>query len=288
MASAALAELEAIQGASARELAAAVAALAAAHARGKTDHAAERHLGALLSDVGAAATLMGRRRILLEAQRVSGRKFAVGEAVAFLPGSVPFREAINAILRRHPVLAPGWQATRDAWEQRGFALARAASAKVAERVQGYLARALGEGVTQDEAAERILGELRRGDPSASYPRAYADTVFRTVTASAYTEGRMEQARSPEVRAVVGGFRFDATPDGDVRPNHWAADGFVAALDDPVWELLRPPLGYNCRCALVLVGKGEAVKAGVVGKDGETPRYRRPPRGAHPDPGFRTE
>jgi SPP1 gp7 family putative phage head morphogenesis protein len=116
-------------------------------------------------------------------------------------------------------------------------------------------------------------------------RAQADTIFRTVTTAAYSEGRKSMADDPAVRAVVSGWRYDATLDSDVRPNHRAADNFSATLDDPVWRTLTPPLGFNCRCALSIVTPDEARAAGIVDRRGN-PIYQSVPPGAGPDPGFR--
>ena len=48
-----------------------------------------------------------------------------------------------------------------------------------------------------------------------------------------------------------GLEFLATLDDNVRENHRAADGLIAAPEDPVWNSLSPPLGHNCRCTLRL-------------------------------------
>ncbi len=71
----------------------------------------------------------------------------------------------------------------------------------------------------------------------------------------------------------------------MRPNHLAADGFVAAVDDPVWQQLTPPLGFNCRCALAIVTKRKARQAGVIDEDGSA-IFQAKPAGAGPDAGFR--
>ena len=94
------------------------------------------------------------------------------------------------------------------------------------------------------------------------------------------------ADDPDIRRNLVGWRFDATNDSDVRHNHWAADGFMAVLDDPVWSQLRPPLGYNCRCALGVVTRRQGVKAGLIDRKGNVLIQRKAvPAGAGADPGF---
>lgn len=287
-------ELELLLSSSAAPLERALSRVEVARIRGddKGRERAERELGRLLADLQGAADLLGRRRLLLEAQAATGRKAFADEVRGFVP-AVPFGEAAEDVLRRYPVLAPGWRATASAYEAGGFAAARAASALVAERIQEVIVRAVNQGTIQWQAERAIVAALETGadlaldvgiDP-AGFTRAYSETVFRTNVASAYARGRIEQAQDPAFRSAIGAWRFVTAGDEDTRGNHAAADGLVAALDDPVWSELRPPLGYNCRCALELVPRAEALAAGAIDPAGNVIPARVPP-GATADRGFR--
>lgn len=187
--------------------------------------------------------------------------------------ALPHLEAIRDLVSRQPVLArTAEKIARIYTEDHGFALARSASRVLTERIQTTIVGALRVGL-KTPTATAIIREL--GD----FERSYAETVFRTNVSTAYTNGLVEIAKDPAVADVVSGFRFSAVHDSDVRPNHLAADGVVAAANDPVWNTLRPPLGFNCRCALELVS---AVDRGFR----PLPRAR-VPVGAYPDPGFRS-
>ena len=251
---------------------------------------AERSLARTIADAQSLADLYGRRRLVLQLAASGKRLFADAPSLAdAFRGRVPFTEAVDAVLSRYPVVARGWRAARDAYQSGAYALARSSNEVVTKHIRGVIVNAIGAGRPRDRVIDDIveaLGQRRYGEPQASYVSAYADTVFRTNTTTAYAEGRFEQARDPEVAPFVGAFRYDATLDGDVRANHRAADGFVAAVNDPAWNVLRPPLGYNCRCALGIVTTEQAKRAGVIDADGSVVYASALPRGAGPDAGFR--
>lgn len=256
-----------------------------AKARLKQDNVAaykaEDALADLLRDTQAAAEVIGRRRIQLEAESITRRSFQE------VP-PVPFVEAIEALIERVPALARGFAEARERYQKGAFALARSSSEVVTRHVQKTIAQAMRLGQARDTVTNEIAEALGARDfskPGASFMRSYADTVFRTTTASAYAEGRQRQADDPAIRRVVSAWRYDATNDRNVRHNHLAADGFVAHMDDPVWNFLKPPLGFNCRCVLVMVSNRRAMKAGVVSPNGVM-IPQAPPAGAHPDPGFK--
>lgn len=271
-------------------------------------------LGRVLRQTGSLSELLGRRRLLLEAKDIANgtrsleRRFGLDltcgreslwradfvlslyadlprNAVPPVP-SLNFAEAVESILERQPELAPGWRATQEAWtERRAFALARSADVILSDRLRLTAGRLLAEGRTLSEAVRVIRGEARRHDPedAGTFTEGYAATVYRTVSASAFTQGRIKQAQDPAVQAVTPGWRYTATRDNDVRPNHWRANGLIAWHDDPVWAGLTPPLGYNCRCVLELATRAELRQAGRLT---DTGRVRAAvPQGAGPDEGF---
>jgi len=241
-------------------------------------------LARAVAKANETADLLGRRRLALEINAATGtRTFAVPV--------VPFEEAIADIIKRHPAVAPGWEATRDVYLDGGFAVARSSRLEVTQQVQTQITRAMRGGATGQEAISEILAAVQAqgtDDPIAAewtYTGGYAETVYRTNIASSYTQGRINQAQDPVFRRQVAAWEFRNYPGPNVRPNHAAMHGFVAATSDPIWHVMSPPLGYNCRCSLEFVGQKEALKFGAVDTDGSmVPQDR--PSGAFPDPGFK--
>ena len=240
-------------------------------------------LARAIAKANETADLMGRRRLALEINNATGRRdYAVPV--------VPFEEAIEDILKRHPAIAPGWEATRDYYLDGGFAIARSSKVEVTQRAQGAIRDAMRGGLTGQEAIDKILRAVQSqatGDPSEdwTFTGSYAETVYRTNIASSYTAGRIEQAKDPVFKREVAAWEVRTYPGPDVRPNHAAMRGKIAATDDPIWETMKPPLGYNCRCSIEFVGHKQALKAGAITSSG-TVKSQSIPSGAFPDPGFK--
>lgn len=287
-----LTELDALAGKRTAALADAMARLAAAGVNGPRYTAALADVATILAQTAAIADLLGRRRLLLEldahrAQHVRTTEYARVERTKpedenLIVPAVPFEDAIQNLIDREPRLAPSQQEVSDLYNSsptgRFFALAKSIDEKLSARVRERLTADVLTGEDHDVTA-RAIADI--GD----WTRAYAETVYRTNLNDAYTHGRMAQAKDPDVARTVAGFRFTATQDADCRPNHLAADGFLAGTDDPVWATLRPPLGYACRCVLEFATRDELADAGLIDAGGMI-RPARLPDGAHPDEGFR--
>ncbi len=171
-------------------------------------------------------------------------------------------------------------------EGRVVAFARSAEAAVTERVQALIAEAIREGIPEAESGRLIrlgVDEVRKR--TAAWSEGYARMAFRTNVNTAVTAGRFRQAQDPDIKAVIPAFRFDAVMDSDTRGNHGAADGLILKVDNPAWNRIAPPLGYNCRCQVSLVGLPELRRMGRVLANGDI-RESSLPAGAHPDAGFR--
>lgn len=301
------AELAALLDRDAGSLRETLAAMLAERAKGVPDAAiGERLLYTLGRSIYATqilAHLLGAERVLIEIERMGDARRAAGQAVpvtverapvslasvgvrvppmagAVSPvvPSVPFEEAVASILSRRPELKGAYRAATATYTpDRAFTMARAAREEQLVRVRDAIGAALRDGATLNEARKAVAG---LGDWSA----AYAETVYRNAVTTAYADGRLAQARDPDVQLVAPAVAFMAVHDADVRPNHLAADGVVAGPDDPVWATLRPPLGHRCRCGLRLVDRVEAERLGVLDDAGRVRPATVPP-GAGPDPGF---
>lgn len=49
--------------------------------------------------------------------------------------------------------------------------------------------------------------------------------------------------------------YQTAGDSNVRSSHRRLEGFVAPVDDPVWDDIYTPNGHNCRCEIIQVAKG---------------------------------
>jgi hypothetical protein len=77
--------------------------------------------------------------------------------------------------------------------------------------------------------------------------------------------------------------------------HYQMDGFSAATDDPIWDRITPPNGYNCRASIRGMTVAEAKGKRLLRPDGSVDsaalrkrharQWRILERGEYPDPGF---
>jgi hypothetical protein len=249
-------------------------------------------LGRLIGGTRAVAWMLGRRRVLLESdrmKRVTGKDWrdhqgAALVAMAYVADQtliprVDPDEAIADMIERDPRLAKGYKAVQDLLSrERAFAMAKSESLIITERVQAEMGRFLKEGVLHP-AAEDLISAI------GSWSQAYASTVFRTNMTSAYASGRFREAMSDELRGFIVGLERMEVMDTETRerPGHWAAHGLTASPHDPIWHHLSIPGGYNCRAAYRLVDLYEARRRGLM--DGNEMRRASWPAGAFNDDGF---
>lgn len=205
-------------------------------------------------------------------------------------GKVPFfEEAAADIISRQPVVIqdPLLRTAEEVGnlyrEEHVFALAKSTSMTVTKKVQDIIEEGITQGLPVPRAVDKII------EASSDWTRAYAETVYRTNLATAQTDGRFQQASRPGMELILPVMVFHASPDGPVprgrvRPNHWACHLAAAAPGDSMWDKIRPPLGYNCRCRVELVSWEMARRMGLVSERGEV-RKRAPRPGGGPDRGF---
>jgi SPP1 gp7 family putative phage head morphogenesis protein len=260
---------------------------------------AEHDLAVLIANTMAMSDIVGRKRLLMEVDAAAQKKvlkladpdlachriyFNTVPAVAVEP--VVFEKAFDALVERDPRLAESGEEVKRIYGTGGFALARLPqylSAEVrlrlTERIQGKLGDYIKRGVPAPTAHEQ-LAEI------GGFSNAYAETVYRTNLATAYTAGRFREMQDPEIREVAPSLEYSAIRDADVRPNHKAADGLIAPLDHAVWDVMSPPAGHNCRCNCNVVSIFTLRERGLI-KNGQPVPYFPPTfNEAHPDPGFK--
>jgi len=97
--------------------------------------------------------------------------------------------------------------------------------------------------------------------------ARLETVLRTNTNRASTEGLAETLREPKVQAFVPLVEYSATGDNRTRPTHQAMDGYVGTMEMFDRQGIAPPGGFSCRCGLIPVPAARALERGWTDVDG---------------------
>lgn len=239
------------------------------------DHAvALANLARLMRHTMILGNLYARKRVLMEASK-DGKFTSLPDRTP-ISTDLPFREAIENLVKREPRLAQSAAEVAKLYsEGKVFAMAKSASEKLTERVQDAIAAIIREGrggaMSQREIRQIAVEE------SHDWTIAYADTVYETNLSTVYNEGRLAQAKDPDVRQVILALEVVGVSDSSERKNHSYARGLIAEQDSPVWTKGRakPPFGFRCRHGLILVSRFTLERRGLTKPDDQGVYYYPP-------------
>ena len=89
-----------------------------------------------------------------------------------------------------------------------------------------------------------------------------ETIYRTNVAAAYEAGRQKVIFNNRENDPFPFVMYSAIMDNRTRPTHKALHGKVMEKSDPAWDAIAPPNGYNCRCTVISITKGQARRYGL--------------------------
>lgn len=203
---------------------------------------------------------------------------------------VTFAEAVQDMVERTPVtLQPAALRTSlrisELYAQGDvIAFVRSAEQAVTERVQSLYVKALSEGWTEAQIGKltpKVVDYVRK--ETGPWTEAYSRMAFRTNANTAITAGRFRQAQDQDIQQVIPAFQFQSAGDSDVRGNHKACDGRIYVTGNAIWHKIAPPLGYNCRCDAVEMGRPLLKRMSRIRPDGSVIESSTTlPAGAGPD------
>ena len=135
--------------------------------------------------------------------------------------------------------------------------------------RGIVDRMLAEGLSERQVARELEGELRKAGWWGK--RVLKDgrvvrlgsahrikTILRTNMHTAYAAGRYRQQK--EGAAARPWWRYVAIQDNATRLAHRQLHGKILRHDDPAWEAIYPPNGFNCRCRVATMTEEQASRA----------------------------
>lgn len=258
----------------------------------------------VLSSILTVADVLGRAELLAEVDELARRAGIVPIGDALPPDGPPapprlppsgapggparprfvFREAVRAIEQKEPRLARSAQEIFEIYARGdGFAAMQSADVQLTRRVQRAIVKLEREQGAGAATAARVISE------ATGWTEGYSETVWRTNMGTGYSQGRVAQARRPEVKAIAPAFELlgPGFSDPGTRDNHAAAVGLVASTDDPIWFEFMPPLGFNCRHSVSLVPRTRfaRMRGSMQNVGGFLRKVPSRFREAHRDPGF---
>lgn len=170
------------------------------------------------------------------------------------------KDAIAYFESKGYAISWNWGEVRDAAHARAFTVAKAARMDVLQDFRDGMQEVLKEGLTEREFLRAMEPKLKaKGwwgkqiivDPDGGAEAVQLGsphrlrTIYRTNKFSAYQAGRYKrQKERAESRPY---WQYVAIMDSRTRPSHASLDGQVFRHDDPIWEAIYPPNGFNCRC-----------------------------------------
>lgn len=171
------------------------------------------------------------------------------------------REAVHYFESKGLKISFRWQ---DVWREahaRSFTVAGATRLDLLGDIRKAVAEAIARGQTAAEFRKAMEGMMRsRGwwgkgkivNPDTGEVRtgqrgcpSRINLIYRQNVQGAYNAGRYKQQE--EFGSSAPYWRYMSVMDAKTRPSHAAMHGRVYRRDDPIWSVLYPPNGWNCRC-----------------------------------------
>jgi len=150
---------------------------------------------------------------------------------------------------------------------KGFAAALIENERVSAALKESLTQALAEGNSFEEWKTTIDEQFDKLGVTKLSPFRL-ETIYRTESAISY--GAAQFARLQGIRDKFPFWEYSAILDQRTRPSHRALDGCIfLATDKQFW----PPLGFRCRCSVILISKAEAIRRKLTGPTPVTPEMR---------------
>ena len=189
--------------------------------------------------------------------------------------SLPPEEAIAFFEAKGYKITWNWH---ESWKEANdvaFTAAKVARADILQDLRGGVQAVLDRGETERWFADRVTPVLKAkgwwgkkivvgADGLAEVvqegsPRRL-QTIFRTNVQTAYAAGRWKRFLANAGDRPY--LQYVAVMDGRTRPGHARLNGRVFRIDDPIWQVIAPPNGFNCRCAVRALSEADLERLGL--------------------------
>ncbi len=204
--------------------------------------------------------------------------------------NLPPEGAIRYLEQKYPQGSQRWMDLLDKAHDRAFVVAGMMDVDMVNDVRISLIKSAQEGTPYQQWADDIMPMLKKkgwietpsNSPTSSQQaggekkagNAYRlKTIYQTNMATAHEAGRravMVDKRTGTDRDPFPYWMYSAVLDKKTRPSHRSLDGTVMKKTDPAWDSIYPPNGYNCRCTVIELTRGQAQRYGyeVISSEGK--------------------
>lgn len=188
------------------------------------------------------------------------------EAEYGLTGDFIFKEAVEFLKKKKPLIAGEYKALSDECRAKAFTVSGYTSLEVLQKFLDELTDACEEGKTKKDFMESMNDFLERNGYEGLNP-FNADVIFRTNMQTAYNAGHYKSMTDPTTKKLRPFWKYITAGDGQVRESHAVMEGRIYRADDPIWDIWYPPNGFRCRCTVVSMTKGQVERSGVPVSEG---------------------
>lgn len=146
-----------------------------------------------------------------------------------------------------------------------FEVAGVGSYELQEKLKKLAADVLKEGKGFDDSdfeaeARKIMIEYIPITDQA--PSGWLETNFNTAVSSSYSAGQWNRLQDEDVKQFYPAYQYKTRNDDHVRDEHAILHDAVYYNDDPIWDIIMPPNGWNCRCFIFPLDQEETKAADV--------------------------
>jgi len=162
-----------------------------------------------------------------------------------------------------------WFEVAAAAHARAFTVAKAAQVDVLADIRRALTLNMEKGQTLADFQKNLKpllekkgwwGKREADGAQLGSPRRLR-TIYQTNLQSAFMAGRY--AAALEATHSHPYWMYIAVMDGKTRESHAEMNGRVFRWDDPIWQHIIPPNGFNCRCQFVAISEDTLNRRGLT-------------------------
>ena len=195
---------------------------------------------------------------------------AIGHAFGLAP-----KEAVEHLQSKGLAATDNWWEVWQEAQDRVFVVSKMTRLRLLSQTRQIVADMLDDGHTLEVAAKELETAYRKAGWWGSQALTDAEggteivqlgsmrrirAILRTNMHTAYAAGRWQ--RQQEVAASRPYWEYIAVIDPSTRDRHRKLHGLVMPADDPAWEAIYPPNGFNCRCRVRAITEREVKRRGL--------------------------